>query len=64
MDLLTQTKMQDAKNVLTPIPTNPTFMLTSGSSLYDPTEYRRVVGSLQYLLITKPDIAFAVNKLS
>ena len=64
MDLLTQTKMQDAKTVLTPIPTSPTLMLNSGSSLFDPTEYRQVVGSLQYLLITRPDIAFAVNKLS
>ncbi|KAL9411808.1 hypothetical protein AB3S75_045417 [Citrus x aurantiifolia] len=64
MDLLTQTKMQDAKPVLTPIPTSPTLMLTSDSPLSNPTEYRHVVGSLQYLLITRPDIAFAVNKLS
>ena len=64
MDLLTQTKMQDAKTVLTPIPTSPTVMLNSGSSLSDPAEYRQVVGSLQYLLITRPDIAFVVNKLS
>ena len=64
MDLLTQTKMQDAKLVLTPIPTSLTLMLTSGSHLLNPTEYRHVVGSLQYLLITRPDIAFAVNKLS
>ncbi|KAL6321466.1 hypothetical protein AAG906_018402 [Vitis piasezkii] len=64
MDLLTQTKMQNTKTVLTPIPTNPTFMLTSGSSLSDATEYHQAVGSLQYLLITRPDIAFVVNKLS
>jgi len=56
--------MQDAKAVLTPLPISPTLTLTSGSSLSDPTEYRKVVGSLQYLLITRPDIAFAVNKLS
>ena len=39
-------------------------MLTSGSSLFDPTEYRQVIGTLQYLLITRPDIAFAINKFS
>ena len=39
-------------------------MLTSGSPLSDPSEYHQVVGSLQYLLLTRPDIAFAVNKLS
>ena len=63
-DLLHQTKMTYAKVVLTPIPTSPALSLTSGSTLSDPTEYRRVVGSLQYLLVTKPDIAFVVNKLS
>lgn len=62
--LLIQTKMQDAKAVLTPLPISPTLTLTSGSSLFDPTKYRKVVGSLQYLLITRPDIAFAINKLS
>ena len=46
LDLLTQTKMQDAKTVLTPIPTSPTLMLNLGSSLSDPIEYRQVVGSL------------------
>lgn len=64
LDLLTQTKMHEAKSVLTPLPTSPSLMLNSGSSLSDPTEYRQVVGSLQYLLITRPGIAFAVNKLS
>ena len=57
-------KTQDAKTVLTPIPTSPTLMLTSSSPLFDPSEYRQVVGSLQYLLLTRPDIAFTVNKLS
>jgi hypothetical protein len=30
----------------------------------DPTIYRITVGALQYLSITRPDIAFAVNKVS
>jgi hypothetical protein len=32
--------------------------------LFDPTEYKTIVGSFQYLLITRPDLAFMVNKLS
>ncbi|XP_020696003.1 uncharacterized protein LOC110109328 [Dendrobium catenatum] len=32
--------------------------------LSDPTTYRRVTGSLQYLTLTRPDIAHAVNVLS
>ena len=56
--------MSEAKPVLTPIPTSPPLMLKSGTPLPDTTEYRTIVGSLQYLLITRPDLAFAVNKLS
>lgn len=63
-DLLTKTKMHEAKPVLTPMPTSPSLTVHLGTSLSDPTEYKQVVGSLQYLLITRPDIAFAVNKLS
>jgi len=55
--------MADAKPVFTPIPTSPP-LLKSGTALPDPFEYRTIVGSLQYLLITRPDLAFAVNKLS
>ena len=29
----------------------------------DATEYRSLVGGLQYLTITRPDIAFAVNRV-
>ena len=63
-DLLTQARMHEAKPVLSPMPTSPFLSLHSGSFLSDPSQYRTVVGSLQYLLITMLDIAFTVNKLS
>jgi histone deacetylase 1/2 len=63
LDILARTHMADAKPVFTPIPTSPP-LLKSGTALPDPSEYRTIVGSLQYLLITRPDLAFAVNKLS
>jgi hypothetical protein len=38
--------------------------LTSEDAFDDPHLYRSVVGTLQYVTITRPNIAFAVNKVS
>lgn len=43
---------------------HPKVTLTYGNSLMNPPEFRMVVGSLQYLAFTRPDISYAVNKLS
>ncbi|WKA04845.1 hypothetical protein VitviT2T_022844 [Vitis vinifera] len=64
LDLLARTHMSEAKPVQTPLPSGTKISLHSGDKLSDPTEFRVVVGSLQYLLLTRLDIAFAVNKLS
>ena len=37
--------------------------LHSNSPLSDPHEYRHVVGALQYLTITRPDMSYAVNQV-
>lgn len=64
IDLLTKTKMLDAKPVTTPMAVSPKLTLKSGSSIADPREYRTIIGSLQYLSFTRPDIAYSVNRLS
>lgn len=64
LDLLQRTNMLTAKPVTTPMATNPKLTLHSGEKLSDPTEFRSIVGSLQYLAFTRPDLSFAVNKLS
>lgn len=43
---------------------SPKLTLNGGHSLSDPTPYRQLIGSLQYLQFTRLDIAFAVNRLS
>ncbi|XP_019098383.1 PREDICTED: uncharacterized protein LOC109131670, partial [Camelina sativa] len=64
LDLLGNTNMLGAKPVATPMATSPKLTLQSGTRLADPAEYRRIVGSLQYLAFTRPDISYAVNRLS
>ena len=64
IDLLTKTKMLDAKPVATPMPISPKLTITSGQPMQDPREFRMIMGSLQYLSFTRPDIAYSVNKLS
>lgn len=64
VDLLTKFGLQDCAPVDTPMVTGKQFSKADGIPLKDVTLYRRMVGSLQYLLTTRPEIAFAVNKLS
>lgn len=63
-DLLHKADMSNAKPVSTPMESNSAFTLLSGTPLSDATEYRTLVGSLQYLSLTRPDISYSVNKLS
>ncbi|XP_019095597.1 PREDICTED: uncharacterized protein LOC109130475 [Camelina sativa] len=63
-DLLVKTKMQDAKRVPTPMSSSSQITVLSGTPLADAKEYCMVVGSLQYLAFTRPDIAFPMNRLS
>ena len=63
MDLLHHTKIQDVKPISSPAHTGQKLSLYDGDPLPDPTEYRSVVGALQYLTLTCPDIAFAVNQV-
>eukprot|EP00253_Pinus_taeda_P031461 PITA_31461 len=48
----------------TPMITNWKKLHASDSELVDPTLYRQLIGSLMYLLNTRPDICFAVNTMS
>ena len=63
-DLLTTTNMVGAKDISTPLSTSTSLKLVDGTAVFDSTEFHRVIGSLQYLSLTRPNISFAVNKLS
>ena len=63
-DLLQQLGMLDTKAATTPLSVGTQLTATSGTTLPEPKDYRAALGSLQYLTLTRPDVAFAVNRLS
>lgn len=63
-DLLTKTGMLGAKGVSTLLSSSESLRLDDGSLFTDDQTYRQIVGALQYLSLTRPDIAFVVGKLS
>ncbi|KAD7117348.1 hypothetical protein E3N88_04616 [Mikania micrantha] len=64
LDILTKANMTDCKSASTPMTTSETLNTTDGTPLPSPTSYRSFIGALQYLSLTRPDVTFAVNKLS
>jgi hypothetical protein len=63
-ELLANSNMSGAKDISTPLSTSQSLQLVDGTAAVDSSEFRRIMGSLQYLSLTRPDISFAVNKLS
>ncbi|XP_062104199.1 uncharacterized mitochondrial protein AtMg00810-like [Humulus lupulus] len=54
--------MFNSKAAPTPGVVGKPLSKNNGVLLKYATEYRRIVGSLQYVTLTRPDISFAVNK--
>ncbi|XP_057730569.1 secreted RxLR effector protein 161-like [Arachis stenosperma] len=48
----------------TPLPSTTKIIALGGASFNDSGLYRSVIGSLQYLTITRPEICYCVNKLA
>lgn len=63
-DVLTQFDTNGANDVMTSLSTVETLSITNSSPTFDATPYHNLVGSLKYLAFTRPDISFAINKLS
>lgn len=63
LDLLSSTGMTRCKPSSVPMIPNLKLYKTDGELLTDAGMYRRIVGRLMYLTITRPDLTFAVNKL-
>lgn len=64
LSLLDDTGFIDAKPASLPMDPNLKLSSMDGELLSDVAQYRRIIGRLLYLTISRPDISFAVNKLS
>lgn len=64
-DILRRTGMMNCKPSNTPLSTSEKLSAFEGTPLSaeDASRYRSIVGALQYLTLTRPDICFAVNKV-
>ena len=64
-DILSRVGMTKCKAMVTPLSSTEKLSRTEGEALglEDSTKYRSIVGALQYLTLTRPDLAYSVNKV-
>jgi hypothetical protein len=58
LDVLERAGMVDYKPVSTSVDTQAKFSTTFGPLVAYPTQFRSLTGGLQYLMFTRPDIAY------
>ena len=61
-DLLRRAGMSQCHPASTPVDTSPKVAADVGRPVDDPSEYRSLAGGLQYLTMTRPDLAYAVQQ--
>jgi len=60
LDLLQRAGMSDCHPVSTPVDSKSKLSATDGAPVANASEYRSLAGALQYLTLTRPDLAYAV----
>ena len=64
VEILKRLNMMDCKAMIRPMASNLKLLSDASSEAVDAMMYRQMIGSLMYLMNTRPDICFAVNTLS
>ena len=64
IDVLNKSGMKDCKPLSTPSVLHQRLSSQDGDPFDNPTQYRSIVGMLQYLTFTRPDIVYSVNQVS
>lgn len=62
-DLLAKVNMTSANGMPTPMVSSNKLSKIGSNEVDDPTQFRSVVGALQYATLTRPEISFSVNKV-
>ena len=62
-ELLSWAGLIDSKTIDTPVELNAHLTPTGGKPLSNPSLYRRLVGSLIYLTVTRLDISYVVHQV-
>ncbi|XP_019106129.1 uncharacterized mitochondrial protein AtMg00810-like [Beta vulgaris subsp. vulgaris] len=63
-ELLAECELDTSKPAKTPLPLNLQLLADSGDFYADPSHYRCLVGKLNFLTHTRPDISYGVQTLS
>jgi hypothetical protein len=64
LDIISDVGLLGAKPVAFPLETNNDLSLSKSAFLNNPEPYRRLVGRLIYLAVTRPDLAFSFHFLA
>ncbi|PKI43427.1 hypothetical protein CRG98_036184 [Punica granatum] len=64
LDILTECGMLGSRPSYTPMEQNHGLTATLGSWLEDASRYRRLIGRLIYLTITRPNLSYSVHALA
>ena len=63
-DFLSRARLTDSKTVDTPVELNAHLTPSGRKPLSNPSLYKRLVGSLVYLTVTRPDISYVIHQVS
>ncbi|XP_066342181.1 uncharacterized mitochondrial protein AtMg00810-like [Miscanthus floridulus] len=63
VDLLQRAGMSECHLTATPVDARNKLSATTGAPLADPSEYRSLAGALQFLTLTRPALAYAVQQV-
>ena len=64
LEVLSDSRMLGCKPMRTPMGQHLRLSKDKGELIDDSSQYRRLIGRLMYLTLTRPDICYAVNRLS